>query len=667
MKRLIALLLALTVLVGCAPQVVTQTVEVPVEVEVTKVVTEVEEVEVPVEVTKEVLESQIPVDLPRDKVFVVDQIYRYATVGNFNLWTPGAGEQPTVHGLMFDTLWYVDQETGEWINSLAIEKPTYNDDYTQMTVKLREGVYWSDGVEFTADDVVFTCNLLKDHPGMSWSAELGLYMENITAPDKYTLVFDLTEPNPRFHYFFAARWNGVYAMPKHVWEEVEDPMTFTFSPPVSLGAYVFEDADPAGYWNLYKRRDDWERTTAGMITGKPGPEYVLLIFYGGSERKVIAMARHDLDVFMNVDYEAFKALLDSTPTARSWFKEFPWAYPNELDGRWFGFNYDTLPWANEKDVRWALALALDIVDLHTEYIGGVSRITPIPQPATTFMMNAFHIPLEPWLKELEIDIGGGETFKPYDETVPQRVGEWAAEQGYSVPTDPEGLRDRFGMGWWKYAPDVAEKLLMNHGFSRDSDGMWLLPDGTPWTFTILAAPDEVDVYRLAIGAQDQWTDFGIQVEINAVERQPFYTGQQTGDFEVVSTWSGGSGYSVNATTDKWQSLLGLHSDFYVPSGESIAGTGSSNEMRLQDPEVDRIIDELGALHPDDPQVLELGREWMKLWVENMYGICTISFKKFITVDEYYWTGFPTSENAIYQPLYWFHGGKFTFTQVEPAQ
>jgi hypothetical protein len=130
MKRLIALLLALTVLVGCAPQVVTQTVEVPVEVEVTKVVTEVEEVEVPVEVTKEVLESQIPVDLPRDKVFVVDQIYRYATVGNFNLWTPGAGEQPTVHGLMFDTLWYVDQETGEWINSLAIEKPTYNDDYT---------------------------------------------------------------------------------------------------------------------------------------------------------------------------------------------------------------------------------------------------------------------------------------------------------------------------------------------------------------------------------------------------------------------------------------------------------------------------------------------------------------------------------------------------------
>jgi peptide/nickel transport system substrate-binding protein len=502
---------------------------------------------------------------------------------------------------------------------------------------------------------------------MVWSAEMGLYMEDVSAPDKYTLVFDLTERNPRFHYYFAARWNGVYAMAKHVWEEVEDPMTFKNYPPLSLGAYTLEDFDPTGYWYLVKRRDDWERTTGGMITGKPGPENILVIYYGESERRVIAMARHELDVFMNVDYEAFGALLSSTPSARSWFKGFPYAYPNELDGRWFGFNLETQDWAKEKDVRWALALALDIVDLHTEYIGGVARITPIPQPATTFMMENFHIPLEPWLKELEIEVGDGETFKPYDETVPQQVGDWARAQGYDVPTDAEGLRDRFGMGWWKHAPDVAEKLLLKHGFSRNSDGMWLLPDGTPWSFSILAAPDEVDVYRLAIGAQDQWTEFGIQVEVNPMERTSYTESQNTGQFEVMSAWAGGSGMATNATTDKWQSIAGLHSDFYVPSGETIAGTGSLNQERLQDPEVDRIIDGLAALHPDDPQVLELGREWMKLIVENMYFIPTISFKKFITIDETYWTGFPTSENAPYQPLYWFHGGKFTFTQVEPVQ
>jgi peptide/nickel transport system substrate-binding protein len=645
---------------------VVETVVVEKEKVVEKPVVETVVVEKEVVVEKPVLETQIPVDLPRDQVYVIDQIFRYSVVDNFNLWVSGP-PSPTRQGFCFDTLWYIDQQTGEWINSLAKEKPTYNDAFTQMTVNLREGVYWSDGVEFTADDVVFTVNTLKGHPGMNWSAEMDLYVENVTAADKYTVVFDLKESNPRFHYFHTSRYNGVYMMPKHVWETVEDPMSFTFFPVVSLGAYVYEDSDPSGYWELFKLRDDWERATPGIITGKPGPKYILTIFYGGSERKVIAMARHDLDVFMNVDYEAFKALLESTPTTRSWFKDFPWAYPNELDARFFGFNYESQPWANEKDVRWALALALDIFDLHTEYIGGVSRITPIPQPATAMMMDLFHVPLEPWLKELEIEVGDGETFKPYDETVPMRVAEWAREQGYSVPDDPEAARMRFGMGWWKHAPDVAEKLLLKHGFSRDANGKWLLPDGTPWTIKMIAAPDEVDVYRLAIGAQDQWGDFGITVEIETLERDPYYTRNNTGLFEMTSGWGNANTLSVNATADKWQALLGLHSRFYTPVGESTAGRGSTNAMRLNSPELDAIIDEMGSLHPEDPRVLELARDSMKLWAENMYSIVTISFKKFVTIDEYYWTGFPTSENPNRQPLYWFIGGRFTLPQVEPAK
>ena len=55
-----------------------------------------------------------------------------------------------------DTLWYIDPQKGVdgvWDNSLASEKPIYNADFTEMTVKLRKGIFWSDGVEFTADDV----------------------------------------------------------------------------------------------------------------------------------------------------------------------------------------------------------------------------------------------------------------------------------------------------------------------------------------------------------------------------------------------------------------------------------------------------------------------------------------------------------------------------------
>ncbi len=47
-------------------------------------------------------------------------------------------------------------QTGEWINALVAEEPEYNEDFTKMTIKIREGIYWSDGIPFTADDVVFT-------------------------------------------------------------------------------------------------------------------------------------------------------------------------------------------------------------------------------------------------------------------------------------------------------------------------------------------------------------------------------------------------------------------------------------------------------------------------------------------------------------------------------
>ena len=201
------------------------------------------------------------------------------------------------------------QETGERINGVAASDPIYNEDFTQLNVDLRDNIYWSDGVQFTADDLVYTVELLKATPELAqsgWSAEFNNTLESVEKTGDFSVQFNLKESAPRFHTLFETRWNGVYMMPKHIFEKVEDPVTFTFTEPVVLGAYNVVEADPNGYWELFERREDWERTPAGIIVGKPGPKYVLTIFYGDSAKKVIAMNRGDLDVFFDVDFEAFQ-------------------------------------------------------------------------------------------------------------------------------------------------------------------------------------------------------------------------------------------------------------------------------------------------------------------------------------------------------------------------
>ena len=102
-------------------------------------------------------------DVPRNQTLIVENPEgTIKNAGWFNYWATNAGGRSTgLQQLAMDTFWYIDPDhglDGVWDNSLASEPPIYNADFTEMTVKLRSGLYWSDGVEFTADDVLFTIN-----------------------------------------------------------------------------------------------------------------------------------------------------------------------------------------------------------------------------------------------------------------------------------------------------------------------------------------------------------------------------------------------------------------------------------------------------------------------------------------------------------------------------
>src|SRR6185436_7346351 len=417
-------------------------------------------------------------DLPRKETLIVENPEgTIKNAGWFNIWAINAGSQSNgLHQLAMDTFWYIDPQKGVdgvWDNSLASEKPIYNADFTEMTVKLRKGIFWSDGVEFTADDVLFTIQTHMKTNGLRWSAPVQINVAEITAPDAQTVVFKLKKPNSRFHALFTVRWNAMWMMPKHVFEKVPDILKFANDPPVSLGAYTLKNYDPNGKWYIWQKREDWQRTTVARF-GEPGPKYVAYIDPGPPDKRVIAQLNHELDIIHDISPEGMFTIAKQSKNSHGWFKGFPYAHPDPtLPAVIFNNQLDLF---KSRDVRWALALLIDIKAVSMASYRGAATISAIGVPPTGSHPGIYHAPLENWLKDFELDTGKRK-IKPYDPAVGKQIADMLrASMGEQIPADPAQIAKSFGRGWWKPDPQAARELLEKAGFSKRGD-QWHTPEG----------------------------------------------------------------------------------------------------------------------------------------------------------------------------------------------
>ncbi len=586
--------------------------------------------------------AQGPGGFPRNETLYVTMLTgRVGTPSNFNEWVGWRSRDRGMQNLANEPLWSVDFATGQIINGLASGDPVYNEDFTKITIPLRQGVAWADGVPFSADDVVFTIETILAEPGLSSHAAFSAAIDKVYKTNDYEVVIELKESNSRFHTHFLDRWGCTWIMPKHIFEDVDDIVTFEFNPFIGCGPYKLHSYDPAGYWTAWEKREDWDKSPTGILFGEPAPKYVVFQTYTDSSAKILAQLTHQLDI-ADHDAEGFAAAMAQGGTIRAYQPTYPWVVNNDPCITGITFNTAVAPFDN-KEVRWALLLAIDIVEYMAQAVDGQATLSPIHIPYLGAYPEYYHEPMQEWLKNFALDLGGGELFYPYDPDAALKIAEYARQRGHDISDDPAVIKQTFGPGWFKYAPDAAEKLLIKNGFSRDANGKWLLPDGTPWKIAVTDINDTGHhQFKNGNAAVQQWKKFGIDAEYIATDA--YTTLQQMGDFQVGAVWPALEPWGAGA--DLYRSLDIFASELVAPVGETNRGHAS----RWSSPEMDDIIRRMRATDPTDIEAtVAVCTEALQLLLEELPSFPTYGYSGFMTWDEFYWTNWPGSENPYMGP------------------
>ena len=403
----LSLLLVLALLAACGstpePETIVQTVEVE------KTVVETVEVEKPVEVVA------TPTALPSRDIIIVAMA---AAPVSLDPADHRSRESETVIRNMFDGLVTRDNTSG--VHLELAEELNWLDDVT-LEVQLRQGVLFHDGVEMTADDVVFTFDRIIgenmiEYPEAHTSPRKGLIspLESIEKTGDYTVVMH-----------FNAVWPAAMQMlvhqqivPKNYLEEVGTEGFVAH--PIGTGPFKFVSANGLDEI-VMERFDDYY---GGAPDLEPvGPACIRQVVFKvipEASTRVAALLAGEVDIIQAVPAELVDTL-DQTPGIQ--VQGAAGTQP-----KWMEMNVNIAPF-DDVQVRQALNYAVD-KELIIEAIYG-GRAVALPGP-----------------------------LSPYNNFVNKSLAPYA------------------------YDPDEALALLAAAGWT-DSDGDGVLDkDGQPFAFTI---------------------------------------------------------------------------------------------------------------------------------------------------------------------------------------
>jgi len=323
-------------------------------------------------------------EVPRSKTLIVMWQGQNGKYIDWDLWNPfavGATHQ-TGANQIFEPLAYYSAFADKTYMWLA-EDYEYSSDYKELTVKTRKGVSWSDGQPFSARDVAFTFNTLKELGSkVIWGTETQMYVDSVNATDDNTVVFKFKVPAPRFFDFVTYKYDiGVYIAPKHIYEGKDWTSFKNFDVargwPVTTGPWTVAAASPES--KTLDRREEWWAVKQGLVPRMPAMERILWVPLADETAAAQAMIRNEVD-HTHTKVELAKQAVDENPKVTTHSgREAPYGYTD-----WWPLslyvNCSKKPF-DDKDVRWALSYYINREQIIEVGYSGYGSTWPLPMPS----------------------------------------------------------------------------------------------------------------------------------------------------------------------------------------------------------------------------------------------------------------------------------------------